>query len=211
MEAETLDLIIRTRSTILDIVEGRGYDVSAYRGISPEELFTIIVSDLPALKIVVTKKDEGGNEKTLVVQYFVDAPIRLKLNDIEFMSRVFDAYDPSSEFIAILSEMPHDMFNIQAARLWSVKHMHMTFFNLKNLVSNPAKHVFVPPHRKLSAEETADVIAALHLKSKHELPHIKYHLDMQTRVHGFVPGDVIEIIRPSETCAEYKFYRVCVI
>lgn len=211
MDAEILDLIMRTRTTVLDIIECRGYDTSAYRGIHPEELFTMIVSDLKTLKIVVTKPDEKTVTKSLIVQYFVDSPIRLKLNDIEFMSRAFDTAEATDECIAILAEPPHDMFNIQAARLWNMKHMHMTFFNLKNLVSNPAKHIFVPPHRKLSSEETTDVMEALHLKSKYELPHIKYHLDMQTRVHGFVPGDVIEIIRPSETCGEYKFYRVCVI
>jgi DNA-directed RNA polymerase subunit H (RpoH/RPB5) len=83
-------------------------------------------------------------------------------------------------------------------------------FHLKNLISNPARHTFVPPHRKLTQGEIDTVIAETHVKTKSEFPHIKYHRDIQARVLGLVPGDVVEIKRPSETCGIYTMYRICV-
>jgi DNA-directed RNA polymerase subunit H (RpoH/RPB5) len=68
----------------------------------------------------------------------------------------------------------------------------------------------VPRHRKLSEEECDFVIKKLKLKSKSELPHIKYN-DIQSRVLGLVPGDIVEIRRPSETVGEYTLFRVCTV
>ena len=47
------------------------------------------------------------------------------------------------------------------------------------------------------------------MRSVNEFPHIKFHFDMQARILGLVPGDVVEIQRPSETAGIYTFYRVC--
>jgi DNA-directed RNA polymerase subunit H (RpoH/RPB5) len=85
----------------------------------------------------------------------------------------------------------------------------VNFFPLKQVVSNPARHFMVPSHRKLSKLEMSEVMSSLHMKSKNEFPHIKFHEDIQARVLGLVPGDVVEIKRPSETAGESLCYRVC--
>jgi DNA-directed RNA polymerase subunit H (RpoH/RPB5) len=87
----------------------------------------------------------------------------------------------------------------------------VSFFHIKHLVSNPAKHSVVPPHRKLSNTEADAILAKHHIRSKMELPRIIYHVDMQARVLGLVPGDIVEIRRPSPTSGEYTIYRVCTL
>ena len=216
MDAEVLDLIVRSRPTVLEILENRGYNVDAYKGISPEEIFTLAVNSQKLLKIVAPAK-EGGSApmERAVVHYWVEGAVRLK---IETEARkIWGSVDEdpeklnpeTDEVIIILSEPPHDVFHTQAIRQWNAQKARISFFHLKNIVSNPAKHMFVPKHRKLTADEVKDLIKALHLKSKSELPHIKYHLDMQARILGLVPGDIVEITRPSETAGTYTFYRVC--
>ena len=218
MEAETLDLIVRSRPTILSILADRGYNVDAYKGISPEEIFRLAVTTQTLLRInAMAREDSGAAKERAVVFYWVDSNYRAKIDkDLEGIWEVGTSdpnkLDPEKdELIVIIAEPFHENFHSAAVKAWSSKKARLSFFPLKNIISNPAKHTFVPPHRKLSEEELAAVMKSLHMKSRNEFPHIKFHADMQARVHGLVPGDVVEIRRPSETCGEYFFYRVCSI
>ena len=218
MDSETLDLIVRSRPTILSILADRGYNVDAYKGISPEEIFRLAVTTQTLLRInAEAREDSGAPKQRAVVLYWVDSNYRAKLD--KELGEVWEADSPDStkldpekdELIVIIAEPFHDNFHAAAVKAWGSKKARLSFFPLKNIISNPAKHTFVPPHRKLSEEELVAVMKSLHMKSRNEFPHIKFHADMQARVHGLAPGDVVEIRRPSETCGEYFFYRVCSI
>jgi DNA-directed RNA polymerase subunit H len=211
MDAETLDLIIRGRPTILEILEDRGYNVESYKGATADTLQKFATTNADLLKI----QAEHENGMRVTVLYWVEGMVRLRLEgelNKFWAEENTDRYDPAKdEIIVILSEPFHDAFHLHAAKQWNLRKARVTFFQLKNLISNPARHSMVPPHRKLSPEEIQSVVSSLHIKSKNEFPHIKYHIDMQARVHGLVPGDVVEIRRPSETAGEYTSYRVCLI
>lgn len=219
MDAETLDLIVRSRATILSILSDRGYNVDAYKGISPEEVYRLAVTSQNLLRInALRREDSAAPKERAVVQYWVESNYRAKL-DTE-LEKVWNGKGPDDperldyekdELIVLISEPFHDNFHMQAVKHWAGKKARLSFFPLKNIISNPAKHTFVPPHRKLTEEELGAVMKALHMKSRGEFPHIKFHADMQARVLGLAPGDVVEITRPSETCGEYVYYRVCTI
>ena len=216
MDSEILDLIVRSRPTILEILSDRGYNVDAYKGISPEEVFRLAVATQDLLRINAPKKtDSTAPMERAVILYWVEGNYRAKLeNELEKVwgktSTAPDKLDPEKdELIVIIGEPFHDNFHTAAVKAWSSNKARLSFFPLKNLVSNPAKHMFVPPHRKLSEEERDAIVKTLHMKSRFEFPHIKFHADMQARVLGLIVGDVVEIRRPSETCGEYVYYRVC--
>jgi len=211
MEAETIDFIIRSRSTILEIVEDRGYNVDSYKNVSPEEILKLATTSSQLLTIVASKTVEEVTKRCIVL-YWVENAVRLRLETE--INALYDTekenhYNPSDEIIVVLAEPFHEVFHVQASKQWISRKALLSFFNLKHIISNPSHHVFVPPHRKLSVEEVGAVTQSLHLKSKYELPHIKYHVDMQARVLGMIPGDIVEIKRPSETCGVYTAYRVC--
>lgn len=211
MDADTIDFILRSRPTILEIVENRGYNVDSYKDVSPEDILKLATSGSHLLKIVATKTVDDITKRCIVL-YWVENAVRLRLEkeiDELYSEEHADHYQPSDEIIVLLAEPFHEIFHIQASKQWITRKAALSFFHLKHVISNPSRHVFVPPHRILSAEEVTSVIQSLHLKSKSELPHIKYHVDMQTRVMGAIPGDIIEIQRPSETCGIYTVYRVC--
>ncbi len=213
MEAD-IELIIRSRPTILEILENRGYNVDSHKNVSPEDLHKLIITSANLLTINAVRKPDGpAPMERAVVLYWTEAPCRLRLeSDIAVL---FDTENPThynpatDEIIIILSEPFHEVFHLQSIKRWNTSKTRISFFHLKNLVVNPSKHTFVPPHRKLDPEEIEELMKTLHLKSKNELPHIKYHMDMQARVKGLVPGDIVEIQRPSETCGIYTLYRVC--
>jgi DNA-directed RNA polymerase subunit H (RpoH/RPB5) len=214
MDADMLDLIVRSRPTILEILENRGYDVGGYKGVSPEEIFRMAATSPALLKIIAEAKPDGpAPMKRMIVLYWVDGAYRHK---VEAELRTYkeegpDEFNPENdELMVIHAEPPHVSYHTEALHQWTRSKTRVGFFCLRNVISNPARHIFVPTHRKLSAEEATALLAGLHLDSRSKLAHIKYHVDMQARVHGLVPGDIVEITRPSETCGEYVRYRVCV-
>lgn len=218
MDSETLDLIVRSRPTILSILYDRGYNVDAYKGISPEEIFRLAVSAQGLLRINAARGESStAPMERAVVMYWVESNYRAKIENeldkiLEKDTTNPDKVDPEKdELVIIISEPFHDNFHSAAVKAWVGKKARISFFPLKNIISNPAKHMFVPPHRKLEEDELTAVTKALHMKSRFEFPHIKFHADIQARVLGLVHGDVVEIRRPSETCGEYVYYRVCTL
>ena len=218
MDAEILDLIVRSRPTILDILSDRGYNVDAYKGISPEEVFRLAVASQDLLRINAPKKDDSSAPlERAVVLYWVEGAYRAKLeNELEKVLEKGTTnpakIDPErDELVILIAEPFHDNFHTAAIKAWGASKARLSFFPVKNLISNPAKHSFVPKHTKLSEAERDAVVKSLRMKSRFEFPHIKFHIDMQARVLGLVHGDVVMITRPSETCGEYTYYRVCTL
>jgi DNA-directed RNA polymerase subunit H (RpoH/RPB5) len=216
MDADTLDLILRSRPTIVEILHDRGYDTSAIPVMTPETLMKCATTSGSLLTIHVNRREDGLAEKDhAVVQYWVYAPCRLRIESE--LEKLFDTENPdainpeTTEAIIILSEAFHDAFHLQAAKQWAVRKAQISFFHLKNIISNPRHHMFVPPHRKLSNDEINALVKSLHLQSKYKLANIKYHVDMQARVLGLVPGSVVAIERPSESSGLAYVYRVCTV
>jgi len=214
MEAD-IELIIRSRPTILDIIENRGYDVTNYKNVHPEDILKFASTNPDLLRITATKVPGGvAPMERCVVLYWVANPMRLRLEQeiAKFWDNEVTGHfnKETDEVIVILSEPYHEAFDLTSVKQWNIQKARISFFHLKNLISNPAHHTFVPPHRKLTQDEIDTVIAETHVKTKSEFPHIKYHRDIQARVLGLVPGDVVEIQRPSETCGIYTMYRICV-
>lgn len=215
MDESILDLIVRSRTTILEILENRGYNVDSYKSVSPDTIFKLATTSPELLKIHGTRTVGEDKVENIYVLYWVESAVRLRLE--AEMNKLWDEENPShynaetDSIVIILSEPFNEAFHVQAIKQWNSRKACVNFFHLKNIVSNPAKHVYVPPHRKLTSEEVADLMKGLHLKSKMELPHIKFHIDMQARVLGLVPGDIVEITRPSETSGVYTLYRVCAL
>lgn len=210
MDADTLDLILRSRPTILEVLENRGYDIEPYKHVSPQEVKKLATTNVGLLKISAEKRAESAAPmKRMVVLYWMD-PVRLKVESEVAKLWGEGLYSPETDEIMImLNEPENPVFDIQAAKQWVSQKLRISFFQLKHLVHNPSKHSFVFPHRKLSAEECDTVIKTLHLKSRQELPRIIYHVDIQARILGLAPGDIVEISRSSETAGVYKVYRLC--
>lgn len=215
MEAD-IELIIRSRPTILEILENRGYDVTSYKNVHPEDILKLASTNPDLLRITAQKIPDGPApmERCVVLYQGIANVIRLRLEQV--VMKLWDEENPNhfnketDEVIIILTEPYHEAFDITSVKQWNTQKARISFFNLKNLISNPARHTFVPPHRKLTPDEIETVIQQTKVKTKYEFSHIKYHRDMQARVLGLVPGDLVEILRPSEDCGIFPVYRVCV-
>jgi DNA-directed RNA polymerase subunit H (RpoH/RPB5) len=84
------------------------------------------------------------------------------------------------------------------------------FFHIRELQMDITTHRMSVPHRILSPDEAKVVLDKNRvLKPEDQLPWIDSQ-DIQARLIGAVPGDIIEISRHSDTVGKCIYYRYCV-
>jgi DNA-directed RNA polymerase subunit H (RpoH/RPB5) len=217
LEPGIADILLRSRQTLLDILEERGYDSKPYRNIAPEQILTLAEGNQRALDIVVKKRPDGPAPcDRAVVVYQIQDRIRARLNTT-FLRDLYgippdatgaNAVSDQDDVIVLVNEPYHESFDKTAIQAWQRRKARVSFFHIKQVVVHPGRHVLVPPHRKLGQEEGRAVLEHLHITQKSQLPLIKHH-DIQARVMGLVPGDIVEILRPSPTAGVARVYRIC--
>jgi DNA-directed RNA polymerase I, II, and III subunit RPABC1 len=72
------------------------------------------------------------------------------------------------------------------------------------------EHVLVPKHEVVPEDKHDELLKTYRMKSKTNLPIIRFHEDIIARILGLIPGSIVKITRPSPSAGEYVLYRVCV-
>ena len=217
MDPETADILIRGRFTILQILEDRGYNTVDYRNISPDQILELAEGGSKALTINVnaynsdmsTVKAACANADVI---YQINDRLRTRLGtylrDLYDKSLSKNAMDATHDVIILINEPYNEAFDKAALQMWQTKKARVTFFHIKQVVVHLGRHELVPPHRKLSGDEARAEIERWRLTQRSQLPLIKHH-DIQSRILGLVPGDMVEILRPSATAGVTRVIRIC--
>jgi DNA-directed RNA polymerase subunit H (RpoH/RPB5) len=213
-----IDNVYRSRLTLLDILRERGYDVTKYERFSPAEA-TAAASSFTGLSFHVTKRDDATKE--CHIRYENISPHRLKSGDY-FTQLVPDEDCDRVEIIMMMSVNVTDAHHGIALKEYmrtkeepnekGVKErrkLRVSFFSIETLVVNPMRHVLVPKHRLVPEEQHKELLERMYITSKSKMPEIKFHADPIARCIGAVPGDIVEITRPSASSGEAVIYRVC--
>jgi len=83
-------------------------------------------------------------------------------------------------------------------------------FHLSQLQFDITTHRKVPAHRILNAEERTAFLEKFHIRDPDTQMPLIDSQDMMARWIGAKPGDIVEIIRKSETAGNTPYYRLCV-
>lgn len=157
------------------------------------------------LNMLLVGNAEGLNEPKEVK--------KSKAAEIKEDMSLIDKVDPSTTEVIVLLTADNyplsDSFHSKALILWNTKKFRISFFLIDNLVNNPGEHVLVPKHERVPLKEQEELLKQLYAQKKQQLPWIVFHLDMQARILGLVPGDIVKITRPSPSAGYYTEYRVC--
>ena len=210
MDFETVDILFRSRQTLLDILKDKGYNVTPYLKFGPFEIESMASSSKEGALRMDLVKEDGGKCR---VEYAIP---RVKNRLTGFLNKLLadeegePLIDPeTTEVIVITLEAIGDSFNTAALNAWNKQKLRISFFDANTLVSNPLNHVLVPKHSFLPESEHADFMKAHYIQSKYTLPIIKVHEDIIGRILGLVPGDIVKIIRPSPQAGQCETYRIC--
>jgi len=208
---ELTDAVYRSRKTVLDMLDRRGYITTNYRNFSPKEITYMMASENGAalrMDIAHTNAD-----RKCVVHYYTT---KLKQKLKGYLAAMVDPEKPdtyldpaTTEVIILVSEPVVDTFHQTVLAHYIAHKMRVFIFQIQTIVNDPSKHVMVPKHEKVPAEEHTALLEKMFLKNKTQLPLIRFHADMQARYLGIVPGDIVKITRPSPSAGEYIGYRLC--
>ena len=217
MNYEELDILYRSRKTLLGIMKEDGYDTANYEQFGPWEIEAMVAGGQTALTMDLKRAPPTTPEAALdpiqrcIVVYSLQ---KLKQRLGTFLSLLIHGTEPkidpaTTEIVVIVLEDVADVFHAAALAEWSGKKQRIRFFKAHNLLFDPRTHILVPKHTKMPAAEHAEFLKQHYIRSKTNLPFIKFHEDMIARIMGLVPGDIVKITRPSPASGVYDMYRVC--
>ena len=213
MDFSLVDRIYRSRITLLDILESRGYDTTSYRKFSPQEIERMVVKPTSLMMDLQPREAAAAGSPSIRVIYFLE---RLKQRLPKLIDRLLGedeaiAVDPeTAEVIVMTNDEIGDVFNNMAISAYTNHKLKISFFEILHLSAlNPLRNVRVPKHELVPKDEHDALMKKLFISSKTALPLIRYHEDPIARCMGLLPGDIVKITRPSPSAGEYVVYRVC--
>jgi len=218
MDFETIDILYRSRQTLLEIQRAKGYITKPYDKFGPFEIEKMSAGDKEnALGMVLERPiPEGVNAPAKC--YIEYALPKVKNRLAGYVAKLVNAltsnttdFNPARvEIIVLTIESIGDTFHNYAQSTLYKDGIRISFFDARTLVSNPMDHVLVPKHEIVPESEHAELLKKYNMKTKLNLPMIKFHEDIIGRIIGLVPGSIVKITRPSSQAGEYIIYRVCV-
>lgn len=163
------------------------------RGI-PTETVEPIETDFPA---VVTKISK--------VLIFMSNQARITPKDVGTMIDI--TAQNGAELAIVVVQVPASPAIVSFIRSKCEK---IQLFHIGQLQFDVTTHRKIPVHRILNAEEKAAFMKKYHVQDPlTQMPLIDSQ-DMMARWIGAKPGDIVEIIRKSETAGGTPYYRLCV-
>jgi len=205
-EQETYNLW-RIRKTIMQMCHDRGYLVTQDELDQTQEQFIQQFGDKPSegrpsrgdLSVLVAHNDDPTD------QMFVFFPEEEKVGIKTIKQYCTRMQEESISRAIIVVHAGMTLSAKQALVDMAPKYILEQFLETELLV-NVTEHELVPEHVVLNPEEKSELLARYKLKDN-QLPRIQQG-DTIARYFGLKRGQVIKIIRPSETAGRYVSYRI---
>jgi DNA-directed RNA polymerase subunit H (RpoH/RPB5) len=216
MDYETLQVLFRSRQTLLKLLADRGYNTKPYEKFGPIEIAAMAAAASgaggPGSFRMDLERDAAEPISKCRVVYSIN---RVKNRLASFLDEQMEEeganpLNPATtELIVILLEPVVETFHAAALGALATKKLRISFFQAHTIVNNPMEHVLQPKFELLPKSEHPEFLRTNQIKTIANLPFIKFHEDMVARVMGLLPGDIVKITRASPSAGEYTSYRVC--
>jgi DNA-directed RNA polymerases I, II, and III subunit RPABC1 len=207
-----INKIFRSKSTILDMLELRGYNIEKYKNFSLNEIDVMykamdkkITTESSPLDFDCVK-----NENSCYIKFVLFTKLRVA-NAKTIIENMIDEYVKEGDtIIFVVKDKINNIesFDSVLSSYLTEKNIMVQIFWIDTLLINITKHELVPAMRILNEEEKQDIFEKANISNFTQLPLI-LKTDPVAKFYGLIRGDLVEIIRPSPTGGVYKNYRYC--
>ncbi|ANQ09177.1 DNA-directed RNA polymerase II 23 kDa polypeptide [Plasmodium coatneyi] len=196
----------KCRKTCCEMLEDRGYIITPREKLENFATFKEQFEENEKLRsrmtIITSHKDDANNK---IIVYFAD---EIKKTGVKPLRELTEKMDEKSIQRAILvTQNTLTPFARDAIKEAAPRHIIENFLDTELLV-NITKHELVPRHIPLTSDEKRNLLQRYKIK-ENKLPRIQ-DVDPVCRYFGLAKGQVVKIIRPSETAGRYVTYRLVV-
>ena len=209
----SVNKLFKSRGVIVDMINLRRYDASAYSNFSVNEIEAMFKAsekktsaDLGTLDITVANK--LGSK--LYVKYLLASKLRVNNFKSLIDEMINNFLKEGDEMVFVLKDKINNMdsFNNMLESYLTTNNIFIQIFCLDNLLFNITNHMLVPKMSVVSPEDK-DKILENYSANSSQLPKI-LKSDPHAKFLGVRKGDLCQITRASETSGTYISYRICV-
>jgi len=201
--------LFRARKTCIKMLKNRGYIVPdkeltmTANGFKDDPLFCDErgTPNRAAHNILVEKMDDP--EDTIYV--FFPEDLKVGVKPIRVYCDRMKEEDVKKAILVVRDNLTP--FARQAVNEMKQQGYKIEYFKEAELLVDITEHVLVPTHIVMTEEEKKTLLLRYKLRPE-QLPRIQ-ESDPVARYFGLNRGQVVKIVRPSETAGRYVTYRIC--
>ena len=200
-----LPKLFRVYKTLNKMMEDRGYIVDENQKDIPFSTWLAKNNNRTTLNGIFYKKEEKIPDS--VIRLYFEYLDKIKISAAEigiFFSNMKEAKADSGIIIIsgqLTSQAKQKLADIN-------NELQVECFNIYELMVNITEHSYVPKHILLGDEDKSLLLKRYKIKES-QLPKI-LTTDPIARYLGLRRGDIVKIIRDSETAGQYVTYRICI-
>ena len=200
-----LPKLFRAYRTLNKMMEDRGYIVEESQKELTYSDWIKNNDNRTTLNGIYYKKDQNNPDLIIRLYFEYLEGLKISANDISlFFTNMKDAKADTGIIIisgTLTSQAKQKMADINYE-------LQIECFNISELMVNITEHSYVPKHILLNDEEKSQLLKRYKIK-ENQLPKILTS-DPIARYLGLRRGNVVKIIRDSETAGKYVTYRITV-
>ena len=152
--------IYNSRSVLLDLMAGQGYDTSDHTGFSVNEVNTMHLNNQLDMILETQDKDETTKTKRKIyIRYYLLKALRpVNLQEmIDDLFNVEEVLTKNDTLFIIVKDDITETLTTSLKHIWEQDKIYVIIQSIKRSQFNILNHILVPPHRILSISETLQI------------------------------------------------------